>query len=80
MFGVGFLPYPSVFDKTFSTHYFNGGKQEKMKKRLLSMLMAVLMIASLVPATALAADADTCNHANVQTVSIEKNAAANPRR
>lgn len=51
-----------------------------MKKRLLSMLMAVLMIASLVPATALAADADTCNHANVQTVSIEKNAAANPRR
>lgn len=55
MFGVGFLPYPSVFDKTFSTHYFNGGKQEKMKKRLLSMLMAVLMIASLVPATALAA-------------------------
>ncbi len=27
-----------------------------MKKRLLSMLMAVLMIASLVPATALAAD------------------------
>ena len=47
-----------------------------MKKRLLSMLMAVLMIASLVPATALAADADACNHANVQTVSIEKNAAA----
>ena len=31
-----------------------------MKKRLLSMLMAVLMIASLVPATALAAPA--CNH------------------
>ena len=42
-----------------------------MKKRLLSMLMAVLMIASLVPATALAADAD-CNHANVQTISIER--------
>ena len=56
MFGVGFLPYPSVFDKTFSTHYFNGGKQEKMKKRLLSMLMAVLMIASLVPGMALADD------------------------
>ena len=54
MFGVGFLPYPSVFDKTFSTHYFNGGKQEKMKKRLLSMLMAVLMIVSLVPGMALA--------------------------
>ena len=47
-----------------------------MKKRLLSMLMAVLMIASLVPATALAADADACNHANVQTISIKKDAAA----
>ena len=47
-----------------------------MKKRLLSMLMAVLMIASLVPATALAVDAETCRHDNVQTVSIEKNAAA----
>lgn len=47
-----------------------------MKKRLLSMLMAVLMIASLVPATALAAPAVNCNHDNVQTVSIEKNAAA----
>ena len=47
-----------------------------MKKRLLSMLMAVLMIASLVPATALAADTD--NHANhdVLTVSIEADAAA----
>ncbi len=45
-----------------------------MKKRLLSMLMAVLMIASLVPATALAA---TDNHANhdVLTVSIDANAA-----
>lgn len=40
------------------------------------MLMAVLMIASLVPATALAADADTCNHANTQTISIKKDAAA----
>lgn len=47
-----------------------------MKKRLLSMLMAVLMIASLVPATALAAPEVKCNHDNVQTVSIEKNAAA----
>lgn len=75
MFGVGFLPYPSVFDKTFSTHYFNGGKQEKMKKRLLSMLMAVLMIASLVPATALAAPAD-CDHADGVVISIKKDAAA----
>ena len=33
-----------------------------MKKRLLSMLMAVLMIASLVPATALAAGTSTCKH------------------
>ena len=66
MFGVGFLPYPSVFDKTFSTQFLNGGKQEKMKKRLLSMLMAVLMIASLVPATALAAG----NHANCDVLSV----------
>ena len=45
-----------------------------MKKRLLSMLMAVLMIASLVPATALAAG--TCDPANddVTTVNIEKTA------
>lgn len=77
MFGVGFLPYPSVFDKTFSTQFLNGGKQEKMKKRLLSMLMAVLMIASLVPATALAAPAATaCDHANGVVVSIKKDAAA----
>lgn len=75
MFGVGFLPYPSVFDKTFSTHYFNGGKQEKMKKRLLSMLMAVLMIVSLVPAVALA-DTNTCNHQNVSEIVVEKNATA----
>lgn len=66
MFGVGFLPYPSVFDKTFSTQFLNGGKQEKMKKRLLSMLMAVLMIASLVPATAMAAG----NHANCDVLSV----------
>lgn len=75
MFGVGFLPYPSVFDKTFSTHYFNGGKQEKMKKRLLSMLMAVLMIVSLVPAVALA-DTNTGNHQNVSEIVVEKNATA----
>lgn len=37
-----------------------------MKKRLLSMLMAVLMIASLVPATALAAG----NHANCDVLSV----------
>lgn len=45
-----------------------------MKKRLLSMLMAVLMIASLVPATALAAG----THANcdVLTVNIAVNATA----
>lgn len=46
-----------------------------MKKRLLSMLMAVLMIASLVPATALVASAD-CDHADTFSYSIEKNAAA----
>lgn len=46
-----------------------------MKKRLLSMLMAVLMIASLVPATALVASAD-CDHADTFSYSVEKNAAA----
>lgn len=46
-----------------------------MKKRLLSMLMAVLMIASLVPATALVASAD-CEHPYVFSYSIEKNTAA----
>ena len=49
-----------------------------MKKRLLSMLMAVLMIASLVPATALAAGSTTHNeHAthDVLTVNIEKDTA-----
>ena len=46
-----------------------------MKKRLLSMLMAVLMIASLVPATALVASAD-CDHPYVFSYSIEKNTAA----
>ena len=48
-----------------------------MKKRLLSMLMAVLMIASLVPATALAADVDQ-THAthDVLTVNIAKDTAA----
>lgn len=45
-----------------------------MKKRLLSMLMAVLMIASLVPATALAAPA--CDHADGVVISIKKDAAA----
>ena len=44
-----------------------------MKKRLLSMLMAVLMIVSLVPAVALA-DADTCTHKNTTEITIEKNA------
>lgn len=44
-----------------------------MKKRLLSMLMAVLMIASLVPATALAADAHA-DH-DVLTVNIKMDAA-----
>ena len=43
-----------------------------MKKRLLSMLMAVLMIASLVPATAMAAPA--CEHKNVTEIVVEKNA------
>lgn len=49
-----------------------------MKKRLLSMLMAVLMIASLVPATALAAGSTTSDeHAthDVLTVNIEKDTA-----
>lgn len=46
-----------------------------MKKRLLSMLMAVLMIASLVPAVALAAPAD-CDHADGVVISIKKDAAA----
>lgn len=46
-----------------------------MKKRLLSMLMAVLMIASLVPATALA-DTTTCDHADGVVISIKKDAAA----
>ena len=45
-----------------------------MKKRLLSMLMAVLMIASLVPATALAAPAHA--DCDVTTISIKKDAAA----
>lgn len=48
-----------------------------MKKRLISMLMAVLMIASLLPASAVfAADdaADNCAHANTQAVSVEKDA------
>lgn len=46
-----------------------------MKKRLLSMLMAVLMIASLVPATALAEPVDHTGH-DVATISIKKDAAA----
>ena len=46
-----------------------------MKKRLLSMLMAVLMIVSLVPAVALA-DTNTRNHQNVSEIVVEKNATA----
>ena len=53
-----------------------------MKKRLISMLMAVLMIASLLPASALAAGADVCpadpesgDH-QYTTVSIKKDADA----
>ena len=48
-----------------------------MKKRLLSMLMAVLMIASLVPATALAAGTDVNAHYghDVQTFNIKADAA-----
>ena len=47
-----------------------------MKKRLISMLMAVLMIASLLPAAAVLAedDAGTCAHTNKQTVKVEKDA------
>ena len=46
-----------------------------MKKRLISMLMAVLMIASLLPAAALAGDdtSDTHEH-KYTTVSIKKDA------
>ena len=48
-----------------------------MKKRLLSMLMAVLMIASLVPATALAAPVvDKHADHDVLTVNITADAAA----
>ena len=46
-----------------------------MKKRLLSMLMAVLMIVSLVPAVALA-DGSICEHKNVSEIVVEKNATA----
>ena len=47
-----------------------------MKKRLISMLMAVLMIASLLPASAVFAanEAGTCAHTNTQAVSVEKDA------
>ena len=47
-----------------------------MKKRLISMLMAVLMIASLLPASAVFAadDAGTCACTNKQTVKVEKDA------
>lgn len=48
-----------------------------MKKRLISMLMAVLMIASLLPASAVFATdaaANNCAHANTQAVSVEKDA------
>ncbi len=46
-----------------------------MKKRLLSMLMAVLMIASLVPATALAAGTDDHAKHDVLSVNIAVDAA-----
>lgn len=46
-----------------------------MKKRLISMLMAVLMIASLLPATALAETTATDTHEHkYTTVSIKKDA------
>ena len=46
-----------------------------MKKRLISMLMAVLMIASLLPASAvLAEETGMCAHTNKQTVKVEKDA------
>lgn len=47
-----------------------------MKKRLLSMLMAVLMIASLVPAVAMAAGTDVHADHDVLTVNITADAAA----
>ena len=49
-----------------------------MKKRLLSMLMAVLMIASLVPAAALADNDTKCwsNHENVFSYEVDVDAAA----
>lgn len=40
-----------------------------MKKRLISMLMAVLMIASLLPAAALA-ETTPCTHENQVTISV----------
>ncbi len=47
-----------------------------MKKRLISMLMAVLMIASLLPASAVLADttAAECNHTNKTVTVMEKDA------
>lgn len=46
-----------------------------MKKRLISMLMAVLMIASLLPASAVfAAETTACAHTNRETVTVEKDA------
>lgn len=46
-----------------------------MKKRLISMLMAVLMIASLLPASAVLAEETTaCAHTNRETVTVEKDA------
>ena len=50
-----------------------------MKKRLISMLMAVLMIASLLPTVVFAADdaATYCSHANKQTVSVTADAEKN---
>lgn len=46
-----------------------------MKKRLISMLMAVLMIASLLPASAVfAAETTACAHTKRETVTVEKDA------
>ena len=41
-----------------------------MKKRLISMLMAVLMIASLLPASTVFAAEDECKHANTKAVTV----------
>ncbi len=49
-----------------------------MKKRLISMLMAVLMIASLLPASAVLADTTAaCTHTNTKTVTVMEKDAEN---